>query len=61
VFDCNTETDGACALIVTSSERARDLRRRPVIIHGGALAGGSHHIRLSWAVRSSSAGGQVST
>ena len=47
VFDCNIETDGACALIVTSTERARDLRQRPVIIHGGALAAGSHHIRLS--------------
>jgi acetyl-CoA acetyltransferase len=47
VFDCNIETDGACALIVTSTERARDLRQRPAIIHGGALAAGSHHIRLS--------------
>jgi acetyl-CoA acetyltransferase len=43
VFDCNIETDGACALIVTSAERARDLRQRPAIIHGGALAAGSHH------------------
>jgi len=47
VLDCNIETDGACALIVTSTERARDLRQRPAIIHGGALAAGSHHIRLS--------------
>src|SRR5262249_28359913 len=47
VLDCNIETDGACALIVTSTERARDLRQRPAIIHGGALPAGSHHIRLS--------------
>jgi acetyl-CoA acetyltransferase len=47
LLDCNIETDGACALIVTSTERARDLRQRPAIIHGGALAAGSHHIRLS--------------
>ena len=47
VFDCNIETDGACALIVTSTERARDMRQRPAIIHAGALAAGSHHIRLS--------------
>jgi acetyl-CoA acetyltransferase len=47
LFDCNIETDGACALIVTSTERARDLRQTPAIIHAGALAAGSHHIRLS--------------
>jgi acetyl-CoA acetyltransferase len=47
VFDCNIETDGACALIVTSAQRAPDLRQRPAIIHAGALAAGSHHIRLS--------------
>jgi len=47
VLDCNIETDGACALIVTSTARARNLRQRPAIIHAGALAAGSHHIRLS--------------
>ena len=47
LFDCNIETDGACALIVTSTERARDLRQTPAIIHAGALAAGSHHKHLS--------------
>ena len=47
LFDCNIETDGACALIVTSRERARDLRQPPALIHAGALSAGSHHIRLS--------------
>lgn len=47
LFDCNIETDGAVAMVVTSTERARDLRRRPAIIHEGALAAGSHHRRLS--------------
>lgn len=47
VFDCNIETDGAVAMIVTSVERARDLRQPPAIIAAGAMAAGSHHIRLS--------------
>jgi acetyl-CoA acetyltransferase len=47
LFDCNIETDGAVAMIVTSAERARDLRQPPAIIRAGAMAAGSHHIRLS--------------
>jgi acetyl-CoA acetyltransferase len=47
LFDCNIETDGAVAMIVTSTERARDLRQPPALIHAGALAAGSHHRRLS--------------
>jgi len=47
LFDCNIETDGACAMIVTSTERARDLRHPPAVIRAGAMAAGSHHIRLS--------------
>ncbi len=47
LFDCNIETDGAVAMIVTSAERARDLQRLPALIHAGTLAAGSHHRRLS--------------
>jgi acetyl-CoA acetyltransferase len=47
LFDCNIETDGACALIVTSTARARDLRHPPAVIRAGTMAAGSHHIRLS--------------
>lgn len=36
LYDCSLVTDGAGAVIVTSAERARDLRARPVLIKGFA-------------------------
>ena len=36
LFDCCLETDCAAAVIVTSLDRARDLRRPPVALLGGA-------------------------
>jgi acetyl-CoA acetyltransferase len=38
VPDCTTEVDGACALLVTSLERARALRHAPAVIEGAAYA-----------------------
>jgi len=39
LFDFCLESDGAIAVIVTSAERARDLRRKPVLVHASAQGG----------------------
>ncbi len=39
--DCTTEVDGACAVLVTSLERARDLRHPPAVVASGAYRAGA--------------------
>ena len=40
VLDICLESDGACAVVVTHRDRARDLKHKPVHIMGGAYGGG---------------------
>jgi acetyl-CoA acetyltransferase len=39
-LDICLESDGACAVLVTSAERAKDMRQPPVFIMGGAYGAG---------------------
>jgi acetyl-CoA acetyltransferase len=40
VADCTTEVDGACALLLTSLDRARDLRHPPAVVAASAYRAG---------------------
>ncbi len=42
LFDCCIESDGACAVIVTRADRARDGRNARVLISGAAQGSGTH-------------------
>jgi acetyl-CoA acetyltransferase len=41
LFDCCQENDGGGVILVTSAERARDLRQKPIYIMAGAQGGDS--------------------
>ena len=42
LFDCCLETDAGIAVVITSAERARDLKQTPVTISGAMLGIGAH-------------------
>ncbi len=47
LLDCSLETDGACAVVVTSADRARDLRQPPVLISGVSQGMPARHYMMN--------------
>jgi len=41
LYDCCQETDGGCAVVVTTPERARDLKQPPALVRSVAQAAGA--------------------
>jgi len=48
VFDCCLMTDGACAVVVTSADRAGDLAQRPVYLSAGGIGTGKANRGGMW-------------
>jgi acetyl-CoA acetyltransferase len=46
VLDCCLVTDGAAAVVMTRTDRARDLKRQPIQVMGAAAE--THHREIGW-------------
>lgn len=47
-LDCCLETDGGCAVVVTTPERARSLRQLPVLVRGAVWGPGHNRFCAGW-------------
>jgi acetyl-CoA acetyltransferase len=59
LLDCDRPIDGCSALIVTTLDRARDLRRPPVHVVGGATGGLKYDHSPIWSLESARKGAAI--
>jgi acetyl-CoA acetyltransferase len=58
-FDCCLETDGACAVVVTSRTRAAGLRQRPVLVRAAGWGPGHTRYCAGWEDLAESGGARL--
>jgi acetyl-CoA acetyltransferase len=46
LYDCCIESDGACAIVVTRADKAKDLKQTPVLIKGASQGSGTKNLGI---------------